>query len=96
MLVGFRNDDLDRLETDRAYNMGLSEAIVRAYRKCMQKIRAAVDERDLYAIRALRFRKLKGDLTGQRELNLNDQYRLRVKLVKGGLRKKIIILGITK
>jgi proteic killer suppression protein len=76
--------------------MGLPEAIVRAYRKRMQQIRAAVDERDLYAISALHFRKLKGDLAGQRELSLNDQYRLRVELAKTGPQTKIIILGITK
>ncbi len=41
----------------------------------MAIIDAAVDERDLYAQKGLRFKKLKGK-RGQRSLGLNDQWRL--------------------
>lgn len=44
----------------------------------MAIIDAAVDERDLYAQKGLRFEKLKGKRgnQGQRSLRLNDQWRL--------------------
>ena len=48
MEVEFANDGLDRLETDRDFTAGLSKEIVRGFRKAMQAIRAATDERDLY------------------------------------------------
>ncbi len=76
MEVRFVNADLERLETDPEFNGGFSREIVRAYRKVMQIIRSAADERDLYAMRSLHFEKLKGDRAGQRSLRLNDQWRL--------------------
>ena len=48
METEFKNEDLDRLETDAEFAAGYEKAIVKAYRKRMQAIRAAVDERDLY------------------------------------------------
>jgi len=40
------DDDLDRLETDPAFTGGRPPAVVKAFRKVMQFIRAAADERD--------------------------------------------------
>lgn len=45
MEVEFADKDLDRLETDPDDNAGFSQEIVRAFRKRMQVIRAAPDER---------------------------------------------------
>lgn len=82
MNVEFANDDLDRLETDLEFDAGLSSAIVKAYRKRMQMIRAAMDERDLYQMKSNRFKKLKGDRSHQRSMRLNDQWRLILELVE--------------
>jgi proteic killer suppression protein len=76
MDVAFKDPDLDRLETDAAFSAGFSDAIVKAYRKAMAHIRAASDERTLYARRSFHFEKLKGDRTGQYSMRLNDQWRL--------------------
>lgn len=76
MQVEFADGSLDRLETDARYSAGFAEAVVKAYRKRMQLIRAAIDERDFYAMRSLRFEKLKGDREGQHSMRLNDQWRL--------------------
>ena len=46
MEAEFADDKLDRLETDPKYTAGLGEDVVRAFRKAMQVIRAATDERD--------------------------------------------------
>ena len=61
MDVEFADPQLDRLEVDVRFQAGYGDAVVRGFRKAMQAIRAAVDERDLYASKGLRFEKLKGD-----------------------------------
>ncbi len=50
----FSDKGLDRLETDPEFKDGFGEAVVKAYRKRMQQLRAADDERDLYALKSLR------------------------------------------
>ena len=47
MDIEFDDDDLDRLETDPRFDGWLPPGVVKGYRKAMQAIRAAVDERDL-------------------------------------------------
>lgn len=76
MEVDFNDDDLDRLETDSQFTAGLSQEIVRAYRKRMQQIRGVLDERDFHNLKSLRFEKLKGDREGQYSIYLNLQWRL--------------------
>lgn len=76
MQVEFDDDDLDRLETDPQFTAGLSQEIVRAYRKRMQQIRAFRDERDFMQLKSLHFEKLKGDRQGQHSVRLNLQWRL--------------------
>lgn len=80
MDVEFDEADLDRLETDAQFTAGLSQEVVRAYRKRMQQVRAARDERDLLAVRSLRFEKLKGNRDGQHSIRLNLQWRLVVEI----------------
>lgn len=55
---------------------GWSHDVIRSYRKKMQIIRNAKDERDLRNMRGLRLEKLKGDREGQFSIRLNDQFRL--------------------
>src|SRR5258707_1149297 len=61
MDIEFKNEDLNRLETDAGFTAGHEKGIVKAYRKRMQVIPAAADKRDLYAIRGNHFEKLKGN-----------------------------------
>lgn len=94
MEVEFEDDDLDRLETDPRFTNRLSFDLVRAYRKVMQYIRAAADERDFYARKSLRFEKLEGDRDGERSMRLNDQYRLVVRLEGEAPTKVVVIIQI--
>ncbi len=94
MHVEFVNDDLDRLETDPAYTMRLGSPLVKAYRMRLQGIRAAVDERDLYAMKSWRFEKLAGARRHQHSLRLNGQYRLIVEIVKTDDQKRIRIVRV--
>jgi proteic killer suppression protein len=80
MDVAFKDESLDRLETDAAFNAGFADAVVKAFRKRIQQIRAAQDERTFYALKSLHFEKLQGDRAGQHSMKLNDQWRLIIEL----------------
>ena len=94
MDVEFTNDDLDQLEVDPKFDAGLQPGVVKGFRKAMQCIRGAADERDLRALRGLRLEKLKGDREGQYSLRCNDQYRLIVKFNVEGERKVVQVVEI--
>ena len=95
MEVEFEDDDLDDLEVNPRATGGFSPGVVKGFRKAMQVIRAATDERDLYAMKGLHFEKLSGKRKGQRSLRCNDQYRLIVRLVGEGQSKKVVVVEIT-
>lgn len=95
MEVLFDDDRLDRLEIDPEYAAGWSQPVVRAYRRRMQIIRAAPDERDFYNWKSLRFEKLKGKRKHQHSMRLNDQYRLIAELMKDNPQGTVVkIIGI--
>ena len=94
MEVEFADEDLDRLETDARFTGGFAQAVVRGFRKAMQAIRAAVDERDLYAAKGLRFEKLKGKRDHQHSMRVNVQWRLIVELVDGKRGKATRVFAI--
>jgi proteic killer suppression protein len=95
MEIAFADEDLDRLETDPAFTAGFGQAVVKAYRKRIQQIRAASDERTFYALKSLHFEKLKGDREGQHSMRLNDQFRLIVELRGSAPVKVVRIVEIT-
>ena len=77
MRVVFEDDALRRLAEDVSYAPPRWGAdIIKAYRKKIQVLRAATDERDLYAMRSLRLKQLKGNRAGTSSIRLNDQFRL--------------------
>jgi len=94
MQVEFDSDIPARLETDPSFDAGLPQAVVRAFRKRMQFIRAAADERDFYAMKSLHFEKLKGDRATECSMRLNDQWRLILKIKPSKPKNTIVIVGI--
>ncbi len=94
MDVRFDNRDLDRLERDAKYSAGFSDAIVKAFRKRVQMIRAAPNEMDFYQLRSLRFERLKGKRTHQYSMRLNDQWRLILEFEEPSQKKTVVIKGI--
>ena len=88
MNIRFTDIDLDRLEVDAKFTAGWSQAIVRAYRRRINDIRAAADERDR---RAARFEKLKGKRSHQYSIRLNNQYRLILE-IEGSLDSKTVVV----
>ena len=94
MEVEFADDDLDRLETEREFTAGFGNDIVRGFRKVMQVIRAAPDERDLYRLKGLHFEKLEGSRSHQRSVRINVQWRLILEIVGTAPNKKIRVVRI--
>jgi toxin HigB-1 len=54
--------------------------LLKAFRRVIDVLAAAPDERTLYELRGLRLEKRKGDRSGQYSVRLNDQYRLIVEI----------------
>jgi toxin HigB-1 len=90
----FRNETLKLLATDKNFTAGFSPAVVLQFRKLMQAIEAAPDERVFYAMKSLHYEKLKGDRTGQSSMRLNGRWRLVVQLVKKPSGKMVAIIEI--
>ena len=93
MEVQFRTARLAELEK-RVAGGGLPPEVIRSYRKRLLAIRAAVDERDLYALKSNHLEKLQGNRTHQHSLRLNDQWRLVVEIRKGNPRNVIFVIEI--
>lgn len=82
--------DVERGPSDGGWPQG----IVKSFRKRMQFIRAAADERDFYQMRSLRFERLKGGRKHQYSMRLNDQWRLILEFEGAGKDKTVVIVGI--
>ena len=77
MQIEYDDDSLRRLAEDVDFRAPeWSAEVTRSFRKKVQILTAATDERDLAALRGLRFEKLKGPRRGSYSIRLNDQYRL--------------------
>lgn len=94
MLVRFKRAELERLEAEVGYTAGHSAVVVTAFRKRMQQIRAAPDERTFYALKSLHFEKLKGNRAHQRSMRLNDQWRLILEFSEEPSGKIVVIVDI--
>ena len=93
MEVEFDDPYLDRLETDPQFTAGLAPSTVKGFRKAMQHIRAANDERDLYVSKGFHFEKLQGRGT-ERSMRLNKQYRLILEIAAGKDGRRARVKGI--
>ncbi len=94
MEVEFDDKELQQAERDPTCTGGHAEAVTKGFRRVMQQIRAAADERDLYAFKSRRFEKLKGKRQHQHSLRINDQWRLIVEIRGEAPNKKIGIVAI--
>jgi proteic killer suppression protein len=94
--MDFRFDDsnLERLYTDTGFTLGHSPAVVKAFRKRIQTIQAAPDERVFYSQKSLHFEKMKGARSHQHSMKLNDQWRLIMEFEGKGPAKVVAIQSI--
>ncbi len=94
MEVRFADARLDKLEVDAKYDAGFSQALVSLFRRRMQQVRSAVDERDFYNLKSLHFEKLKGKRSHQHSIRLNEQWRLIVEFEGIAPKKTVVIIAI--
>lgn len=66
--------------------------IIKAYRKKIQILKGAVDERDLRAMRSLHLEQLKGDRAGSSSIRLNKQFRLILKFTTNSDGRVVIVI----
>ena len=90
----YREDRWSRLEIDASFSAGFEAGIVSVYRRRIQLIRSAIDERDFRALKSLHFEKLKGNRAGQYSMRLNDQWRLIVEFEGEAAKKTVVVIGI--
>lgn len=77
MKIEYDDEELRRLAEEADFRpRQWGRDLVVAYRKKIQVLDSAKDERDLRAMRSLNLEKLKGDRTGHYSIRLNDQFRL--------------------
>lgn len=75
MRLRFKSKRLEEMYTSEKGANRYSKAIVDGFFEVVEYLQAAVDERDLYALKALHYEKLKGR-EPERSLRLNRQWRL--------------------
>lgn len=96
MDVEFEDAELERLAKEKEFTRNLPREAVKGFRKAVQSIRAATDERDLYR-GGLRMEKLKGVYAGKHSVRLNKQWRLIIRLETkepAGSGNKAVLLNI--
>jgi toxin HigB-1 len=94
MEVRHAKNDLLALEMDPSVTGGYPPGVTKAFRMRMQFIRSAVDERDFYAWKSIRYEKLKGNRSHQHSMRLNNQYRLVLEYEEKSSKKIAVIVGI--
>jgi toxin HigB-1 len=94
--IRFEDPDLQRLAEDPAFKpKRWGPELIKAYRKKVQLLRAAVDERDLRAIRSLHLEALKGHRGGTSSIRLNSQFRLILTFETTDDGRVVVVLELT-
>jgi proteic killer suppression protein len=94
MEIKFEDGLLEQLETDVSCKSPWPPSVVRAYRKRINFIRQALNERDLYAWKSLQVKKLQGERRSQHVMRLNDQWRLIFQIKELTTGNQIVIISI--
>lgn len=82
--IRYEDKELRRLAEDAAFRPKRWGAeIVRAYRRKIQILASASDERELRALRSLHLEQLQGDRAGSSSIRLNEKYRLVLRFETG-------------
>ncbi|HEY7044426.1 MAG TPA: type II toxin-antitoxin system RelE/ParE family toxin [Nocardioidaceae bacterium] len=94
-MIEYHDDELRRLAEDPNFRpRQWGRDVVVAYRKKIQILEGAKDERDLYAMQSLNLEKLKGKRTGQSSIRLNDQFRLILTFRTGDDGRVVVVLEL--
>ena len=96
MRVRHKDATLARLEVDPSYTAEgeFSTVVVRGFRKAMNYIRNASDERDIRNYKSLHYHKLQPPREGQYAVKVSDQFRLILEWEGAGTETTVIVVGI--
>ena len=94
MRFTFKTRALEQLYTTGKGERKYPSAVVDAFFDVMTSIAAAVDERDLYALKSLHYEKLKGSRAHQHSLRLNRQFRLIVEREQDAEGRFLLLIDI--
>ena len=94
MRFKFKSKKLTALYTEEKDAHKFPATVVDRFFDVMGIIDAAIDERDLYALKGLHFEKLKGARKHQRSIRLTKKYRLIIELDHDKQGKVIIIIDM--
>ena len=98
MRFAFKTKKLQALYEDEKGASGYPEGVVAAFFDAMAIIKAAADERDLYALKSLHYELLQGTRgkRGHRSIRLNDQYRLVLAMQQDSQGRYCLIVSLEK
>ncbi len=94
MEARFADEDLESLYSDATALSRHDAAVVKAFRKRVQFILAAADERDFRQWKSLHFEKLKGNRADEYSMRLTSQWRLILRFEGKAPRKVVVVVGI--
>jgi plasmid maintenance system killer protein len=93
MKIVFANKRLALIRTDRAHELGLPFVVIKGAREKLTFLEEAPDERTLRNWKALQFKRREGT-ADERQIRINDQYRIIFKLDNEAYPPTITILEI--
>ena len=94
MRFEFRDASLEQVYFDPKASLGHGPAVNKGFRKVMNRIDAAHDERDLRELKGLHYEKLKGNRSHQHSLKITDQWRLVVERVEEGGITSLLVISV--
>jgi proteic killer suppression protein len=92
MRIEFADRRLALIRTDQAHELGLPEGVIKSCRRKLLMIEAASTELTLRNLKSLNYKKLEG--SEERQMRLNDQYRMRFKLDTTTSPPTVIVISI--
>ena len=94
MRFEFRDLGLEEVYFNPSATLGRGPAVDKGFRKVMNRISAALDERDLREFKGSHYEKLKGNRSHQHSLKITDQWRLIVERVKEGETTSLLVISV--
>lgn len=93
MKIVFADKRLALIRTDRAHELGLPFAVIKGAREKLNFLAEAPDERTLRNWKSLRYKRREGS-SDERQIRINDQFRILFKLDNDSFPPTITILEI--
>lgn len=93
MRLEFEDEGLERLAYETSHRTKRWPAdVTKAYRRRIQQLTAALDERDLYNLKSLHLEQLKGGRAGTSSIRIDKKYRLIVRFYTDAEGRVVVIV----